>query len=363
MHSSTEHTEIQPQLLQLLMLRTNSRKWRIVIMISMLCVFIVVTLLQKCSGHRNNDSNKNSGTNSNSDSTTTTVQSSPPTAMPSATAAPTITNAPTLQPTNLLTFWNRLERLSSVKVIPPWPIGLYRVVHSQRHLVEGTGLYGKSGWEFTTFRTEPSSNKSPWMPITLRRRSYLVNHRASQQQDGVVKNITRLAQLTWKAQTGFIWYRLPWVLQEFRYTKTTEGWGITFDANKELLVSDGSNGFTYGMRTVPTCETSLFRHGAIPIDTPRGRAILTGEFVRPVARYWPISGNRMCVPRIDHGRDKSSGVRHVWCIQSIPSANVSSNLPLPKFQTKFCRWLENFWLHVSNSTLGVVNVILKYSLV
>jgi glutamine cyclotransferase len=65
----------------------------------------------------------------------------------------------------------------------------------------------------------------------------------SQQQDGVVKNITRLAQLTWKAQTGFI-YDIDTleVLQEFRYTtKTTEGWGITFDAaNKELLVSDGS---------------------------------------------------------------------------------------------------------------------------
>jgi glutamine cyclotransferase len=74
-------------------------------------------------------------------------------------------------------------------------------------LVEGTGLYGKVGVRIYDIQDGTIHNKSPWMPSTLRR-SYLVNHTDGQtqlQQPTVVKNITRLAQLTWKAQTGFIY--------------------------------------------------------------------------------------------------------------------------------------------------------------
>jgi glutamine cyclotransferase len=53
----------------------------------------------------------------------------------------------------------------------------------------------------------------------------------------------RLIQLTWKKQTGFLYDPVSLqLLDSFSYSTTTsEGWGITFQAEtREFLVSDGS---------------------------------------------------------------------------------------------------------------------------
>jgi len=94
---------------------------------------------------------------------------------------------------------------------------------------ESTGQYGQSKLrrlEFPSGRIVKEINLSPELF-----------------GEGLALVGSRLIQLTWKSQRGFVYdlstFRL---LQEFRYD--TEGWGLTYDG-KNLILSDGSSDLFY----------------------------------------------------------------------------------------------------------------------
>jgi hypothetical protein len=121
MHSSTEHTEIQPATSPAADASdaNSKKKWRIVIMISMLCVLL--ECYDKCSGHETRQRLGETAVLTVTVIVLLLLLSSRllrPQCLP-ATAAPTITNAPTLQLRTSSHFETGWRRLSSVKVIPP----------------------------------------------------------------------------------------------------------------------------------------------------------------------------------------------------------------------------------------------------
>jgi glutamine cyclotransferase len=219
--SSTKNTETPPASSPSNAAATANSKQKkewIAIMISMVCVIFAVVMARAVLTK-----------DEASTSTTNTVPSSP-------TVEPR-----TLEPTpHMLAVVGRDYQV--LKVIPhdekAFTQGLF--IH-EGNFVEGTGNYGESvvriyDIEDGTIRKEVSmDNQYFGEGIT----SFTTNVN----QDDHGASTTRLVQLTYKKQTGFI-YDIDTleVVQEFRYTtNTTEGWGITFDAaNHELLVSDGS---------------------------------------------------------------------------------------------------------------------------
>lgn len=92
-------------------------------------------------------------------------------------------------------------------------------------LYEGTGKYGDS----TVFKRRLNSNRA-------RKISFLAQHLFG---EGISVLNEKVYQLTWKAQTGFVYdaSNLKFI-SHFRYSG--EGWGLTNDGN-ELILSNGSD--------------------------------------------------------------------------------------------------------------------------
>jgi hypothetical protein len=130
-------------------------------------------------------------------------------------------------------------------------------------------------------------------------------------------------------------------------------------SQQELLVSDGSNGFTYGMRTVLQHEeTSLFRHGAIPIRyapvaVQDNRLEFDAASGTLLANIWK---QNVLLYRIDPGRDKSSRCTTCRCMQVDPECQPVSMYRYRNSKRNLGDW-KILAPRVSNSTLGVVNVI------
>ncbi len=91
-------------------------------------------------------------------------------------------------------------------------------------LYEGTGLYGSSTVRRVALESGAVQRMTPLSE------SYF--------GEGITIVGERLYQLTWREQTGFVYNKETFeVQQEFAYE--TEGWGLTFDGER-LIMSDGS---------------------------------------------------------------------------------------------------------------------------
>jgi glutamine cyclotransferase len=233
---------------------SKNQKWSIVSMISivsMVCVVFAVLLSKQQQQQQDTDSNSNP-----------TVQSSPTTASASSTLEPT-PKPPPPQPHILAPVGPDYQVL---KVIPhdesAFTQGLF--IH-EGNFVEGTGMYGESVVRIydmqdgTIHKQVSMEDKYFGEGITSFTTTTNTKDAATSTANYSISNSTstRLVQLTWKAQTGFI-YDIDTleVVQEFKYsTNTTEGWGITFDsANNEFLVSDGSEWIHVWDATSPTLQ-------------------------------------------------------------------------------------------------------------
>ena len=91
-------------------------------------------------------------------------------------------------------------------------------------LYEGTGLYGSSSLRKTDLKTGKILQQ-----ITLSDNFF---------GEGITIFKDRIYQLTWKEQTGFVYYLETFQLSE-TFSYEHEGWGITHDG-ENLIVSDGT---------------------------------------------------------------------------------------------------------------------------
>ncbi|MFC1976511.1 glutaminyl-peptide cyclotransferase [Chloroflexota bacterium] len=92
-------------------------------------------------------------------------------------------------------------------------------------MYEGTGLYGRS-----TLRR-----------VNLETGEVLQNHAVSLQffGEGITIFDDKIIQLTWKANTGFIYDKDSFAVEQV-FSYPTEGWGITHDGER-LIMSDGTS--------------------------------------------------------------------------------------------------------------------------
>jgi glutamine cyclotransferase len=212
----------------------NQKRW-IGIMISLGCVMAAVVAASVLWKTPSQDAN--STTTTTTTTTTSKVDSSPTPTVPDTTTTTTLDDSPP----------HILARVGPdyqvLKVMPhdetSFTQGL--LIHNDK-IYEGTGNYGES-----VIRSYDQPDAKILQEISLDDQyfgeglSSLTTN--TTQDDGSNVTTTRLIQLTYKEQTGFL-YDIDTleVVQEFKYiTNTTEGWGITFDgARHELLVSDGS---------------------------------------------------------------------------------------------------------------------------
>jgi len=98
------------------------------------------------------------------------------------------------------------------------------LVYVEGHLYESTGEYGRSSLRM----------------VDLTSGRVLQRHEVGNQYfaEGLTEWGTNLIQLTWRAQTGFVYDRFTFnLLRTFRYDG--EGWGLTHD-RKNLIMSDGT---------------------------------------------------------------------------------------------------------------------------
>ncbi len=85
--------------------------------------------------------------------------------------------------------------------------------------------------------------------------------------EGLALHDGRLIQLTWQLKTGFIYDAATFEkLSEFRYT--TEGWGLTYDADRErLILSDGSDRlYFYDPKTLRPTDWVAVRDEGRPVE-------------------------------------------------------------------------------------------------
>ena len=97
-------------------------------------------------------------------------------------------------------------------------------------LYESTGLYGRSELRKVELNTGKILKRKKLEP--------------SKFGEGItIINTSKIIQLTWKSQIGYVWNINTFdLIKKFSFTTfTNQGWGITYDNNKDkLYVSDGS---------------------------------------------------------------------------------------------------------------------------
>ena len=169
--------------------------------------------------------------------TPTSQPTSQPTAVPTATVAPTSTPtrpSPTSQPISPLAGISPLAtpqgatpryRYEVVKVFPHDPSAFTQgLLFDQGILYESTGLNGYSSIRRVDLESGKVLALVP-LPETFF-------------GEGIAIVDQKLYQLTWQEQTGFIYDKETFALQQ-QFSYPTQGWGITFDG-KNLIMSDGT---------------------------------------------------------------------------------------------------------------------------
>ncbi len=182
---------------------------------------------------------------------------------------------------------------SQPAVIPTYG---YQVVHTYPHdraaftqglvyldgyLYEGTGLNGKSSLRKVKLETGEVVQQRP-LPD-----QYF--------GEGITDWNNQLVQLTWQAQTGFVYDRGTFDFkQTFRYPG--EGWGLTHDGTR-IIMSDGTSTLRFWNPTTFEETGRLQVHdGATPVSNLNELEFVNGEIYANVwqtdriARISPVTG-------------------------------------------------------------------------
>jgi len=94
--------------------------------------------------------------------------------------------------------------------------------------------------------------------------------------EGLALVDSRLIQLTWQSQRGFV-YDLSTFKMEREFSYSTEGWGLTYDG-KSLILSDGSSDlFYYDPQTFKTTRKLAVRMNGQPITELNELEFIEGE--------------------------------------------------------------------------------------
>ena len=94
--------------------------------------------------------------------------------------------------------------------------------------------------------------------------------------EGLALVDSRLIQLTWQSQRGFV-YDLSTFKMEREFSYSTEGWGLTYDG-KSLILSDGSSDlFYYDPQTFKTIRKLAVRMNGQPITELNELEFIEGE--------------------------------------------------------------------------------------
>ena len=163
--------------------------------------------------------------------TACTVAEAPPTSSPTATIAATATPSPPPQPTATV----------QTAVSPQHPIQYsYTIVNSYPHdagaftqglvwhdglLYESTGMHGESDVRRVLLESGEVMEEVPIDDLYF--------------GEGITIFDDRVYELTWQAQTGFV-YDADTLDLRGSFTYPTEGWGITHDG-EQLIMSDGTD--------------------------------------------------------------------------------------------------------------------------
>lgn len=157
-----------------------------------------------------------------------------PAPLPSSTSSSTTTPTPLPNCGEQTAVFNAYPAQSDVAT------GSYTLINSYPHdataytqglqfvdgfLVEGTGLYGQSSLRLVDLETGQVQKQVNLVPEFF--------------GEGVTVFEDRIYQITWKAQTAFVYDKDSWMLEE-TFTYPTQGWGLTHNG-RCLIMSDGSS--------------------------------------------------------------------------------------------------------------------------
>jgi len=136
------------------------------------------------------------------------------------------------------------------------------LVYYEGDFYEGTGLNGRS-----SLRKVDLETGNVLQNINLENKYF---------GEGITLFEDKLIQITWKAQTGFVYDRESFAkLQEFNYP--TDGWGLTHDG-EYLIMSDGSDSlFFLDPKTFEEVNRIEVRDRERPIDKLNELEYINGE--------------------------------------------------------------------------------------
>ena len=165
---------------------------------------------------------------------------SEPTQTPELLPSPTFTPLPTDTPTPLPNCGEQTAVFNAYPTQSDIATDSYTLINSYPHdplaytqglqfvdgfLVEGTGLYGQSSLRLVDLETGQVQKQVNLVPEFF--------------GEGVTVFEDRIYQITWRAQTAFVYDKDSWVLEE-TFTYPTQGWGLTHNG-RCLIMSDGSS--------------------------------------------------------------------------------------------------------------------------
>lgn len=176
------------------------------------------------------------------------------------------------------------------------PVMTYRVLNRYPHdvdaftqglvvdrdtLFEGTGLYGSSSLRRVELETGTVVQQSDLAPQFF--------------GEGIVVVDDRIFQLTWQSETGFVYDRNSFAVQDtFFYPH--QGWGLTYDGDR-LIVSDGTSTLRFwDPETLEVQGEVTVRDGDTPVRRLNELEYINGEvwanvwLTDLVARIDPATG-------------------------------------------------------------------------
>jgi glutaminyl-peptide cyclotransferase len=177
----------------------------------------------------------------------------------------------------------------------PTPVDRYRVVHVYPHdptaftqglvfrdgvLYEGTGLNGRSSIRKVKLETGE----------VLQSRALGAEHFG----EGIAVWKSRIVQLTWRSQVGFV-YDLATFTPQRSFQYTGEGWGLTHDGSR-LIESDGSAVLRFWNPDTFAEERRLTVTDGAPVERLNELEYVRGEIYANVwqtnrlARIDPVTG-------------------------------------------------------------------------
>ncbi len=156
------------------------------------------------------------------------------------------------------------------------------LVFAGGELYESTGLEGES----TLRRVELETGR-------VRQR---INIPEEHFAEGLALVGDALVQLTWRSGVGFVYDRKTFAKRR-TFPVKTEGWGIAYDGESRLVMSDGSDRLFYmDPKTFAVTRTVRVRNGGVPVDRLNELEWVEGEIwanvwtTDRIARIAPSSG-------------------------------------------------------------------------